>query len=409
MRPGAFARKGVAAAWLAATLVLPAWAAASTPRERLQDFDALREAVERSYAYPDSLGEWRTGVARWRTRAGRARDEEQFVAALEGALDLLRDDQATLSRRGAHSPRRVPQECDMWARFVDGVARVEAVRTASDADVAGVQPGATVMRIEGIEVARAVDARLGRDRANPAARDWALRHLLAGPRRGSFTLELAPARTVVVEHAKAEPLAPAALARRIGEERDVGYLRLRFGGTPPLMRQLDEGLAALDGVRALVVDLRDTAGPRDPAEMQAVLTRLAHEAGVWRVRITRTGARVEDRVVPSAHAARLPLVVLVDRWTQGAAESLAVGLRAVSRATLIGTPMAMLHGVTGSVRLPHSGIVARFPMERVHAPDGTPREDAKPDVPVDLGAPSGGPGDPILYQALKHLERARGR
>jgi carboxyl-terminal processing protease len=160
-------------------------------------------------------------------------------------------------------------------------------------------------------------------------------------------------------------------------------------------------------VRALVLDLRESAGPRNAAEMHAVLGRLAHEEGLWRVRTARSGGRFEDRVRPMAHAARLPLVVLVDRWTQGEAESLAVGLRAVSSASLIGTPMAMLRGIAGSVRLPHSGLVARFAMERAHAPDGTLREDARPDVPVDLAAPSGGPGDPILYQALKRLERPR--
>jgi hypothetical protein len=36
--------------------------------------------------------------------------------------------------------------------------------------------------------------------------------------------------------------------------------------------------------------------------------------------------------------------------------------------------------------------------------DGTPREALRPSVEVDLAAPSGGPGDPILYQALKLLE-----
>ena len=406
MRAGALVRRGAAFASLVTALAAPAWAAPIGREERLQDFDALRAAIERSYAYPESLGAWRAGIDRWRARAARARDDGQFVAALEGALDLLRDDQATLSRRGVHSARRLPQESDVWVRFVDGVARIEAVRVASDADMAGVQPGMSVTRIEGIDVARAVDARLDGDSADPRARDWALRQLLAGPRRGSYTLELAPGdRTVVVQHAKAEPPGPAALARRVGDERDVGYLRLRFGAEPSVVRQLDAGLAALDGVRALVLDLRDTAGPRNDGEMLATLTRFAHEAGVWRVRSARSGERTADRVVPSAHAIRVPLVVLVDRWTQGAAESLALGLRAVSAATLIGTPMAMLRGVAANVRLPHSGIVARFAMERAHAPDGSPREDARPDVPVDLAAPSGGPGDPILYQALKRLER----
>ena len=37
--------------------------------------------------------------------------------------------------------------------------------------------------------------------------------------------------------------------------------------------------------------------------------------------------------------------------------------------------------------------------------DGTPRESLRPAIEIDLAAPVGGPGDPILYQALKLFER----
>ncbi|MBZ0251337.1 MAG: hypothetical protein K8F93_16905, partial [Burkholderiales bacterium] len=56
------------------------------------------------------------------------------------------------------------------------------------------------------------------------------------------------------------------------------------------------------------------------------------------------------------------------------------------------------------LRLPASGIVLRYPALRVFHANGTPREVVRPAVPVDIVAPSGGPGDPILYQALKLLE-----
>jgi hypothetical protein len=56
------------------------------------------------------------------------------------------------------------------------------------------------------------------------------------------------------------------------------------------------------------------------------------------------------------------------------------------------------------LRLPASGIVLRFPAARVLHVNGTPREAVKPEVAVDIVKPSGGPGDPILYQALKLLE-----
>jgi hypothetical protein len=49
--------------------------------------------------------------------------------------------------------------------------------------------------------------------------------------------------------------------------------------------------------------------------------------------------------------------------------------------------------------------VLRFPAEKVLHVDGTPRESLRPAVEIDPAAPSGGPGDPILYQALKLLEK----
>ena len=57
------------------------------------------------------------------------------------------------------------------------------------------------------------------------------------------------------------------------------------------------------------------------------------------------------------------------------------------------------------VKLPQSGIVARFPAERAFHVNGTSRERIRPAIEVNLAAPSGGPGDPILYQALKLTER----
>ena len=46
----------------------------------------------------------------------------------------------------------------------------------------------------------------------------------------------------------------------------------------------------------------------------------------------------------------------------------------------------------------------RFPVERAFLPDGRARESIQPQVRVDPAEPSGGPGDPILYQAIKAAE-----
>ena len=117
------------------------------------------------------------------------------------------------------------------------------------------------------------------------------------------------------------------------------------------------------------------------------------------------GKRITDTVSPANGGYRAPVVVLVDRWTAGDGEALAGGLAAVAKARLVGTPMAGLRGELQETMLRHSGIRVRYPGERVLHVDGTPRERLRPAIEVDLAAPNGGPGDPILYQALKMLEK----
>jgi carboxyl-terminal processing protease len=192
----------------------------------------------------------------------------------------------------------------------------------------------------------------------------------------------------------------------MGEDRDLGYIRIKAPLTDPtLPAQFDAALDYLKDTRALILDLREVgpSGSRDAA--RGIIGRFVEAEAPWQVRETRAGARMVDTVAPRGIAYRAPVVVLVDRWTAGEGEALGMGMNAAAKARLVGTPMAGLRGELAEARLPNSGIRVRFPAQRTFHPDGTPRELLKPSVPVDLAAPQGGPGDPILYQALKLLER----
>ena len=384
-----------------------AWAADGA-RERREDFEALWRAIDTRYAYFEGdRARWRKAREAWRPKVAAAHSRQAFMAALEGALRTLHDDHVTLSPPPARSARRVPHDTDLWASWRGGRAMIESVRYAGDADVAGVHPGDEVTRIEGVPIERAVREWLGRSPATPRDLDWALRHVLAGPRAGTFTLDLGGAQPRHVEierNGRAPSPMPSVGAHRIGEARDIAYVRLRSLADARVLEQLDAMRPVMKDARAAILDLRD-ASPGTRETTLAILSRFASREGPWQIREGRDGKRDADRVTPGATLFRGPLVVLVDRWTAGESEALAAGLAAVASARLVGTAMAGMRGELHTIRLPHSGISVRFPAEKTFTPDGTPRESLRPAVEIDPAAPSGGPGDPILYQALKLLEK----
>lgn len=407
----ALAWRALAAAILVAA---SAWASARelSAGERLGDFDAMTRALDAGYAYFERAGaDWRRARASWRPRAARAATHAEFIAALEGALAELHDEHVTLSERSEHSRRVVPYETDLRARWRDRTAVIEAVRAFSDADVAGVRPGMIVSAIDGEPVERAVRRRLGPPPHASTALDWALQRSLAGASRSAMSLDVRDGRQsahLEIQRGDARRSeGPAVIARRMGDKRDLGYIRVRIGASPDRIdAQFGEALESLGDTRALILDLRDSVGPGDRATTIAILSRFADGASTWQLRRTRAGATFADTVAQRGPARRAaPVAVLVDRWTADEGEALAAGMKAVANATIIGTATAGLRGELARATLPRSGIVLRYPAERALLPDRTPRETLRPSVPVDLAAPSGGPGDPILYQALKFFEK----
>jgi len=388
---------------------------ALTERQRAEDFDALWRALDDGYAYfdPSLQASWRGSRSSWRARAAKAASREEFVGTLERTLALLRDDHVTLSERSREAPRRVPYEIDLWPAWRAGSVAVEAVRAFGDADVAGLHPGETVTRIDDVPVARAVRDRLRGGTADARALDWSARQVLAGPRVGAYrlaTIERGNPAVRSIEHGTGKRAnGPPLVEHRIGERRDLGYVRVRLGDDEPVGPPLERALARLADTRALIVDLRDTPAPATRESTLEVLRHFVEGESAWQVRKAPHAAAVIDRIKGSGVRYRAPVVVLVDRWTAGEAEALAAGLVAVCGARIVGTASAGLRGELREVRLPHSGIAVSFPAERTLLVDGHPRESLRPAVPVDLASPKGGPGDPILYEALKLLEKTRDR
>lgn len=384
--------------------------AQATARQYAADFDQLWKAIDQDYAYLEHPADWKRAREQWRGKAANASSRAQFVAVLESALDELRDEGVALSGHNADSRRPVPAATDLWAQWIDGAATVTAVRVGSIADVAGMYPGIKVASVQGTNIRRAVRDRLGRGRDGARERDWALRSVLAGPWAGTYRLDVqspSGTRRMDIERIDAPHSNGVALvARRIGEDRDLGYIRLKDDlDDAALVTHFDAALAQLKDTRAMILDLRETPSGGSEEVARAILGRFVDRDSPWKRSATRAGlVAVESAAPRGPFAYRAPLVVLVDRWTTGEGEALAVGLESVAGATLLGTAMAGLRGERTEVTLRHTGIVLRFASRKSYRIDGTPREDVIPEVLVDLERPSGGPGDPILYQVLKYFE-----
>ncbi|MER3479102.1 MAG: peptidase S41 [Meiothermus sp.] len=117
-------------------------------------------------------------------------------------------------------------------------------------------------------------------------------------------------------------------------------------------------------------------------------------------------AREPERSVPNPYQAKLPLVVLVNRYTVNSAEMLAYFLQAAGRAKVVGEPTAGALGVSGDAEGPLvSGDFISVSSLRMRALDQTPFPlQVTPDVPVpeDLEALSRG-RDLALERALELL------
>lgn len=415
-----------ACARLAAAAVLAAGLSSARPEEpaflspekRAEDLGTFCRFVRDEYAYFDrKRTDWDRACGFYLSQAVNANSREAFVELLERALGELYDHHAHLGTNTPRSYRLVPTHADLFATWREGRAMVAAVRPGSAAEAAGVLAGMEVVAIDGEPaeaVVRPLEPRFlpGPD---PAARDWALQVALAGRRdRPGMRLTTRIGGELRELLVLASPPGPASMLshRIVGQ---VGYLRIHNSlGDPALVQAFDDALAGMAGVRALVIDLRDTPSGGTSSVARGIMGRLVpatlpyqrHEL-VSELRSTGIRRIWEEYVAPRGSPFLKPIVVLVGRWTGSMGEGLAIGLDATRGAPVLGQPMAHLLGANGETILPHSGIVVRVPTERLSHVDGTPREAFVPSLVPSRPTP--GTQDGELEAALALASRSSTR
>ena len=426
-------RRGLAALILLLCLGAPPSTAASeasahpqslTRRQYEQDFDTLWGEVRDRYAYFEQKAtDWDRVKSIHRPRVRRVSNTGEFVAVLEGALEELYDFHAHLNTNTASSPRLVPSDADIWAQWSDEKAVITEVRPNTSAEQPGLRAGMQITSINGVPVADAVRARIGRSLRRPdrAARDWALLALLAGRRNEPRVLDVIDAgkrrQIAINDQGSHAGVARKTLLEHRRLERNFGYIRIHNSlGDLVLIQNFDAALEVLRNTRGLILDLRDTPSGGNTTVARGILGRFTTQEVPYQKHTLPEEERHYglkrgwiELVSPRGKVAyKAPVVVLVSHWTGSMGEGIAIGLDGMGRATVVGTEMARLLGATSGITLPNTGVGVTFPTEKLFHVNGTPRENFVPTVRVDLSVAASGSVDPILEAGLRVLRAKAG-
>jgi carboxyl-terminal processing protease len=186
----------------------------------------------------------------------------------------------------------------------------------------------------------------------------------------------------------------------------IGYVRVVSFGRRAA-EQLRSQVASLSkgGASRLIIDIRNTAGGELTDGIAAA--RLFVNAGTLSIRESRSNGQVKIAAEKGDGAVSLPVTLLVDSGTSGAAEIFAAALSGNKRAELIGERTVGRTGVQELVKLP-DGTALWITSTRYLTPGGAQiqAKGLEPTVAVDqpegeFGAPA--PPDAILQRAIERL------
>ena len=337
-----------------------------------------------------------------------------YLGAIQGMLDQINSEQ--LLRTGVLPPPGMLLSVKQAQRIRDalkgqvtgigiefqlqsqhGVLVVSRVIPGSPAETAGMRAGDHILAIDGqrftgaslAQVLQLLQGAEGTDISFEFARNSP-----AGPTR--YVLEL-DRGTFRVESSEAHL-----------ERNKVGYLKLhQFHRETPV--EASERLRELSkqGARHFVLDLRGCVGGH--LEAARALADLFLSKGTVVAHVDEPGVGGEDLLATSPPSFEQDIVILIDRWTRGAAELLAASLQEHNRAFLIGEPtMGRARGET-LIELGND-LVLRIESVQLGGPMGASWADSgvQPDQPIWISSQGVSPsprsaGDLQFQTALHYL------
>ena len=365
-------------------LVLGAGDTPPTP-DYAADARSIERLVNEDYAYLERFEGGHMPLSdKLRAEAEAVDSREELIRYAERALTTLADHHAITGASLADSWGLVPSYSDLWIEGSDYA--ITAVREGSPAEKAGVRAGDRLTAVGGVSIVQAVEAfwaDLGLPvtavRAVYAARVLAAgrrngpRHLTIGHGGQTRELELPNLYTV------RPPDRPPLTASDQGEALAISFNDSL--GEDETIAAFDTAMAQADPGQPIVLDLTDTASGGNTSVARAIMGWFVDRPTSYQMHVLpaeerQTGIPRQwlEQVLPrSGKHHDGPVTVRVGRWTGSMGEGLAIGFDAIG-ARIEGGPMAGLLGAIYDYPLEQSGVVIKFPVERLFHVDGTPRE-----------------------------------
>ena len=388
-----------------------------TDDARVADFGVFVQDFTDNYAYLDRAEKpWLTWSTRYLPMVLAARAPEAYAAVIEAVLEEVHDFHAEVRSRNPHRWLPVPTFADIWAELAGDETVVRAVRRGSDAERAGIVAGDRIIAVGELPVAAAIAARLTAsvDNSDLRSRNWALQSLLAGRADEQSHLTVRDRHgsvrrlTLPLERRFDRAAGPLVSGQLPG---GIGWIRFNNSiGEIATVAAFDQALEQLRAAPGLIIDLRDVPSGGDSSVALGIMGRLVKTMLPYQHhRIPNYGRPDIERnwfeyVAPRGpFVYRAPLVVLVDHWTGSMGEGMAIGLDAMKRALVVGTPMAHLAGAVSDFTLPQTGIDVAFATEQLYHVDGTSRQDWLPPILVADSLLVSEAGDAVMARGVTEL------
>jgi len=377
---------------LAAAAMLQAHQSSLTPADYAADARSIESLINANYAYLERFPGGKMPIGeKLRAEAAAVDSRDALIRYAERALTVLADHHAITGSSLKDSWGLVPSYSDLWIEKRGTDYAITAVRPDTPASKAGIAPGDRLTAVGGFAIGAAVegfwtdlDLPVTPERAAFAARVLAIGRRSV-PRSLSVARGGAPPRTSELPNLYYRDLLDRPVLSAI-EQRDALWIRVNDSlGNDRTIAAFDAAMERAQPRQRIIIDLTDTPGGGNTSVARAILGWFVAKPTQYQVhnlpaeeRQTGIARQWIEQVLPrpgKLHGG--PVTVRVGRWTGSMGEGLAIAFDAIG-ARVEGDRMAGLLGAIHDYPLEKSGLVIKFPTERLFHVNGTPRERFEP-------------------------------